>query len=97
MYAVRSGLLLLSAMRTAPFGNESCGRLVMVASRKYGVVVRDRISNSYGNGSTSNMPKPERTTRFPLFRGDQATPMRGSKFRAVGLEKYGSPKCRTVS
>src|ERR1700686_2687065 len=45
--------------------------------------------NSYGSGSTSNVPKPARTTVFPFLNGSQSMPMRGSKFLVVGFFRRG--------
>ena len=43
------------------------------------------------------MPIPPRIAVFPLLRGSQAKPTRGSKFLSVGLLKKGLPVCATGS
>src|SRR5215471_2451576 len=49
-----------------------------------------RLKKYPGRGSTSKMAKPPRTAVFPLPRGSQAKPNRGSKLRVVGFEKIGA-------
>ncbi len=65
-------------------------------SSKNGAVRADVSSNRYGNGKLSYMPNPPRTDVFPVRKGSQEKPTRGSKSSLVGFEKNGEPRCGVV-
>src|SRR5713101_1107540 len=74
-------------MANAPVGNEPTGKVVEFPSLKNGA---EKISLNwirYGNGRTSNIPKPALTDVFPSPKGSHEKPTRGSRLRRVGFEK----------
>src|SRR5438477_11822081 len=64
--------------------------LVTTPARRNGVATLCGWKKYPGRGKTSKIAKPPRTAVFPLPRGSQAKPNRGSKLRRVGLEKIGA-------
>src|SRR5258708_32664188 len=84
-------------MANAAVGNEPDGKLVAFPSLKKGAEKSSLNCTRYGNGRTSNMPKPALRDVFPSRKGSHEKPTRGSKLRSVGLENNGSPRCGCVS
>src|SRR4029077_19966911 len=82
----------------APVGNEPDGSVVANTCWENGVTAGMVRENSYGSGSTSNIPKPARRIVLPLATGLQVRPTRGSKLCRVGFKKNGEPKrgCASV-
>src|SRR3984885_7875118 len=77
----------------ASVGNDPGGRFSAVPERKKGAVFASLDEYCWSNGRTSNIPKPPRTDVLPSRNGSHAKPTRGSKFRNVGFEKRGPPRC----
>src|SRR3984885_7822049 len=77
----------------AAVGNDPGGRFSAVPERKKGAVFASLDEYCCSTGRTSNIPKPPRTDVLPSWNGSQAKPTRGSKFRNVGFEKSGAPRC----
>src|SRR6266478_10104544 len=84
-------------MANAPVGNEPAGKVVEFPSLENGAEKISLNWTRYGNGRTSNIPKPALRDVFPSRKGSHEKPTRGSKLRRVGLENNGSPRCGCAS
>src|SRR5260370_42684633 len=84
-------------MANAPVGNEPDGKLVAFPSLKKGAEKSSLNCTRYGNGRTSNIPKPALREVFPSRKGSHEKPTRGSNLRSVELQNNGSPRCGCLS
>src|SRR5487761_50965 len=77
--------------RKAPVGKEPGGGLLLATDWTNGKALSRALRKFAGIIGTSNIPKPARTEVLPVLNGSQANPIRGSKFRSVGLWNNGLP------
>src|SRR5260370_14018145 len=66
-------------------GKAPCGRLPALVCRENGRVRESPMVLTYGSGSTEKIPNPPRIAALPLPDASHEKPIRGSKFRVVGL------------